>query len=185
MKELDKGGYEQLFREYYPALCRYATGIIGDPDDSEDIVQQVFVRLWNRRKEMDMNRAVSSYLYTSVRNTCINYIRDNRKFQSQELDIDIHLSEALPDKSDGPVHLYAEELEERIRVALLKLPEKSLVVFQMSRLENKKYKQIAEKLGITVKTVEAHMSRALRILREELRDYLLFLILALPGIGAF
>lgn len=179
MTKLDKSGYEQLFRQHYAALCRYGLSIIGDADQSEDIVQQVFVKLWNKRSEMDMSRSLKSYLFTSVRNACINYIRDTKKFQSEILDIEIYANDVASGFTDGATNLLAGELEQRIRSAMNKLPEKSLEVFQMSRTENLKYKEIAEKLGVTVKTVEAHMSKALKMLREELKDYLVFLILAM------
>lgn len=185
MKDLDKSGFEQLFREFYAPLCRYGVGIIGDSDQSEDIVQQAFVKMWNKREEMDLSRSLKSYLYTSVRNACINYIRDHKKFRSQVLDIDIYGTDTVSSFMDGDEILQADELTEKIRIALSKLPEKSREVFVMSRMEQMKYREIAEKLGVTVKTVEAHMSKALKILREELKDYLVIWLLLNYGFWIF
>jgi len=124
-----------------------------------------------------MTRSIKSYLYTSVRNACINHIRDNKKFRSSVLDVEIYGNDLSTAFEDGLEQLETEELAEKIQDALKQLPAKSLEVFKMSRMENMKYKEIAEHLGVTVKTVEAHMSKALRILREELKDYLILWIL--------
>lgn len=176
---LNKASFEDLFKQHYAALCRYAVGIIGDADQSEDVVQQSFVKMWNKRAEMDLSRSLKSYLYTSVRNSCINYLRDKKKFKSELLDIDIYASGMESGSTDALENMQAGELKEKIQKALAALPEKSREVFVMSRIEQMKYREIAEKLGVTQKTVEAHMSRALKILREELSDYLFLLLIAL------
>jgi RNA polymerase sigma-70 factor (ECF subfamily) len=176
MAHLDKSSFEELFRQHYAALCRYAVGIIGDSEQSEDIVQHSFVKMWNKRADMDLSRSLKSYLYTSVRNACINYIRDQKKFRSEFLDIEIYASDAVSAFTDGLERVQAGELQEKIQKALAALPDKSREVFVMSRIEQMKYREIAEKLGVKQKTVEAHMSRALKILREELSDYLFLLL---------
>ena len=177
MKILEKSEFEALFREHYKALCHFAFGMTADMDQAEDLVQQAFVKMWEKRHRLDPERSLKSYLNTSVRNGAINLIRDNRKFRNSILDVDIYqdaLAE-MPETVSG--NLMASDLAAKIRVVLKDLPEKSLEVFTLSRFEELKYKEIAERLGITVKTVEAHMTRALKILREELRDFLIVLIL--------
>ena len=176
MTFLDGNTYEKLFSEHYASLCRYANAMLKDMDQSEDIVQQAFIKLWNKREQMDLSRSVKSYLYTSVRNLSINYIRDQKKFQSSVLDVEIYQSGQAMSLGLDPGNLMADELAEKIERALAGLPEKSLEVFKLSRFENLRYREIAEKLGVTVKTVEAHMSKALKLLREELKDYLLLFI---------
>jgi RNA polymerase sigma-70 factor (ECF subfamily) len=182
MNDLNHNYYEKLFREHYEALCRFGLGMIGDPDQAEDIVQQAFIKLWNKRMEMDLSRSVKAYLYASVRNSCINHIRDNKKFRSRVLDIEIYGDENAPVIADGFQTLVAGELSNKIEAAFEKLPEKSKAVFMMSRLDRMKYREIAEKLGITEKTVEAHMSKALKILRIELKDYLILWFLLVYGL---
>ena len=174
---LEKPEFEILFRQHYQALCHFAFGLVADMDQAEDLVQQVFIGVWEKRAQMDPARSLKSYLYTSVRNRAINHIRNTRKFSSQILDSDIYGpgDPGLPATVTGD--LIAMELTEKIGKVLAEMPQKSLEVFQLSRFEGMKYKEISEKLGVTVKTVEAHMSRALKILRDELKDYLLLFIL--------
>jgi len=179
MKRLGKTVFEELFRQHYASLCHYAVSIMSDPEQSEDIVQKAFIKLWDRRSEMDMERSIKSYLYTMVRNASINFLRDKKKFSSSFLDLELFIQNNASGIVDGLENLQAEELSNKIQNAIEKLPEKSLEVFNLSRFEHLKYKEIAEKLNVTVKTVEAHMSRALKILREELKDYLvLWMVIA-------
>jgi len=168
--------FENMFKAYFEPLVHYANGIIGDMDNSKDIVQQVFTRLWQKREKMDLSRSVKSYLYMSVRNGSINHLRDNKKYQSSVLDIEIYAIGNVALISE-PNELYGKELTQKLKVILSMMPEKSRLVFEKSRFENKKYKEIAEELGVGTKTIEAHMSRALKILRTELKDYLITFII--------
>ncbi len=88
-QNLDKTLFEQLFREHFVQLCHFAQGFIYDLDEAKEIVQEVFTNLWLKRDEITTEKSIKSYLYTSVRNRCLNFIRDHKKFQSQLLDIDI------------------------------------------------------------------------------------------------
>ena len=171
--QLDKPAFELLFENYFEVLCRFAFGYIKDRDASQEIVQDVFINLWNKRETIDPDRQVKSYLYTSVKNRCLNYIRDNKKFRSFYLDVEVEME--IPDTNPD---LFSEnETKIKIENALDKLPEKCRQVFELSRFEEMKYKDIADNLGISVKTVEVQISKALRILREELKEFLMILIL--------
>lgn len=170
---MDKTQFEQLFRAHFQRLCSFARQYVADRDTAQDICQKVFVRLWEKRAEMDPDRSIASYLFTSVKNRCLNHIRDHKKYRSRLLDVecgdfDIGVTED---------HFVLGELQDRIEEALNALPAKCREVFELSRYEQKKYREIADHLGISQKTVEAHMSRALRSLRENLGDYLTFLLL--------
>jgi len=170
---LSKKEFEELFRLHYTFLCNFARQYVGESEAAEDLTQGVFVTLWEKREEIDPQRSIKSLLFTMVKNRCLNYLRDQKKFQSQVLDIeggDIDLGEE-------DLNLEAKELEARIEEALSQLPEKCRQVFEMSRYNGMKYKEIAEELDISPKTVEAHMSKAIKTLREGLQHYLLLLLI--------
>lgn len=168
----DKHAFESLFKGLFPALCAFAQKYISDLDTSKEIVHDSFINLWNKRDEIDPNRSVKSYLYTSVQNKCLNHIRDNKKFHTnlevESLDFKFH------NESDK---LVEQELEKKINDTIKMLPDKCQEVFLLNRFEELKYSEIADKLEISIKTVEAQMSKALKFLRENLVEYLTVLIL--------
>ena len=173
--KFDKPAFEQLFKSHFVHLCNFAQQYVSDMDSARDIVQKVFIRLWEQREQMDPNQSIRSYLFTSVKNRCLNHIRDQKKYRSSVLDVDIQDIDIAFEEDQMAV----EELQQKIDLALSKLPEKCRQVFEMSRFQHKKYQEIAEALDISKKTVEAHMSRALRSLREDLKDCMWVLILLL------
>ena len=161
-----------MFRTYFSSLCYFAQKYISDLDTSKEIVHNIFISIWEKRKEFDFEKPAKSYLFTSVYNRCMNYIRDQKKF------IDNESSEIMLEQGTiNNDHLEAAELESRIWKVINELPEKCREVFTLNRFEGLKYAEIAEKLNISIKTVEAHMSKALKIMREKLADYLTILIL--------
>lgn len=171
-----KRKFEVLFREHFTGLCFFARKYTGDLDAAKEIVHNVFLRIWENRREFEWEKPAKSYLFTSVYNRSLNYIRDNRKFVRQEAD---PAPGMIADTAGYSENLEAAELEARIKLALRRLPEKCRKVFELSRFEEKRYTEIAEQLDISLKTVETHMSKALHIIREELKDYLTVLILML------
>ena len=171
-----KRKFEILFREHFTGLCYFARKYTGDLDSAKEIVHNVFLRIWENRSEFEWEKPAKSYLFTSVYNRSLNFIRDNRKFISQENVPALHL---IADESAYSDNLETAELENRIKLTLQRLPEKCREVFELSRFEQKKYSEIAGQLKISVKTVETQMSKALHILREELKDYLTIIILIL------
>jgi RNA polymerase sigma-70 factor (ECF subfamily) len=134
------------------------------------------LRIWENRSDFEWEKPAKSYLFTSVYNRSLNYIRDNRKLIRQDNFQALHL---VADESAYSENLETAELESRIKQTLQRLPEKCRQVFELSRFEQKKYSEIAMQLNISVKTVETQMSKALHVLREELKDYLTILILML------
>lgn len=169
-----KQKFEDLFREHFTGLCYFAQKYLGDMDSSKDIVHSVFVKIWENRHEFEFEKPAKSYLFTSVYNRSMNFIRDHKKFAAAEND-EIH-SASLETGEFSDI-MEVAELEGRIKQAISKLPEKCRQVFELNRFEGKKYAEIAEHLNISVKTVENQMSKALRVMREELKDYLYILIL--------
>ncbi len=174
-KNLDKKLFEQLFRQYFGELCNFAKSFVNDEDSAKEITQNVFINLWQNKEKIDSDKSVKSYLFTSVRNRCLNHIRDNKKFRSNVLDVEI-TDYGTTFESDS---FSVSELETKISEALDKLPERCRQVFMLNRFEDLKYKEVAGKLNISVKTVEVQMSKALKILREELKDYIYVLLLLL------
>jgi RNA polymerase sigma-70 factor (ECF subfamily) len=168
--------FEKLFREHFKALCYFARKYLGDLDSSKEIVHSVFIRIWENRSQFDWDKPAKSYLFTSVYNRSMNFIRDNRKFAAGDPD---ELREEITDTAAFSDNMEVAELEDRIKSALQRLPEKCREVFEMNRFEGKKYAEIAGKLNISVKTVETQMSKALKILKDELKDYLVLFILFL------
>lgn len=163
--------FEAIFKEYFKALSFYSLKIVKDMDSAKEIVHSVFISLWEKRKELDYDSHLKSYLYTSVHNRSLNFIRDRAKFYKGDFsDIEI-ISENL--EKD----IFTAELESEITDAIASLPPRCSEIFKLSRYEGKKYKEIASDLGISVKTVEIQMSKALKILREKLKDYLPALLL--------
>jgi len=171
--------FEDLFKTYFQHLCSFAQQYVGDADAAQDICQKVFIRLWEKREEMDPKKAIKSYLFTSVKNRCLNYIRDHKKYRSQILDLDCGDFDLFSEED----HFAEEELKDKIEAALSTLPPKCRLVFEMSRYQQMKYNEIAEELDISQKTVEAHMSKAMKSLRQELKDYLFIFILIWGGMG--
>lgn len=165
---MDARQFESIFKTHFEGLCRFANRFLHDTDSSQEIVQDVFINLWQKRDTIDPEKQIRSYLFTSVKNRCLNHIRDNKKFRSYLLDVEIEMEIPVNDHD----MLVAEELKRRIQEAFEKLPPKCRQVFELSRFEEMKYKEIAERLKISVKTVEVQISKALRILRDELGELL-------------
>lgn len=145
---------------------------IGDLDESKNLVHDVFIAVWEKYEDLPEDTNFRSYLFTSTRNRCLNYIRDRKKVVPLEGTHEQGM--ASEDNS-----LEARELEKEIELAINTLPEKCRIVFEMSRYEDLKYAEIAEKMNISVKTVEAHMSKALSLLRKALVNFLSLLLFVL------
>lgn len=166
---LDESGFEYLFKTYFPSLKHFARKYVPDNDTAKEIAHDVFLNLWEKRNSLDSSSSLKSYLFTSVYNRCMNYIRDQRKFNKD----DQVFNRVEQEKQEIPYdHLETMELESRIIEALNNLPARCREIFMLSRFEGISYAEIAERLGLSVKTVETQMSKALKILREKLSEYL-------------
>lgn len=171
IKTGDTSAFEILFHRYYRFLCLYASSVIHDDDEGEEIVQEMFFRIWDKRNQLEIRSSVKNYLYRSVKNLCINYITHN-KIKSE------YTGKILSEwstREDGESY-FEPELAEKIEKYIDELPEKRKNIFRMSREAGLKYHEIAEQLGISVKTVEAQMGMALKMLRDKLKDYRAFVL---------
>lgn len=175
----DIRNFESLFRKYHGNLVIFASKFTTDIQDARDIVQDVFLNLWN--KPGFTPSSPGPYLFKAVKNKCLNHIRHQKTSDKPTEDLSRYIQEfesSLYLREENPLHSLLEtELEEKIQAAVNLLPEKCRQVFILSRKENLQNKEIAKKLGISVKAVEKHITKALAFLRKELKDYFLLLCL--------
>lgn len=170
-KEGDIHAFENLFRRYYGHLCSYANQTVNDPANAEEIVQEFFVRLWEKREQLSIETSVKNYFFRSIKNLCINAIQHDKIKAKYAQKIKAETENNYSDE-DGFVEL---ELSEKINESIQSLPEKRREIFRLSREEGLKYREIAEKLNVSVKTVETQMSLAIKFLRDKLKNYSAFL----------
>ncbi len=154
-------------------MAAFAKKYLNDIDLAKEIVHEAFLKLWEKRNELDTSKSIKSYLYTTVYNRSLNYIRDNKKFDKTEGKTEL-LERA--ESWDSSNQMIADEIQLKITQTLDELPEKCRQIFVMSRYEELKYREIAEKLSISVKTVETQMSKALKALRKNLAEYMTVLL---------
>lgn len=170
LKNSNQGVFEMVFNYYYSGLVVYADQIVKNTAVSEDIVQSVFMKLWETRHSLEI-RSFRSYFIQCVKNRCIDYLRSQEvknKFSHHHSDLPlVEMPEDLWTKTD---------LDEIIHQAIDKLPPRCREIFIMSRIDNLKTAEIAEKLDLSGRTVETQISKALKILRVELADYLTILV---------
>lgn len=157
--------FEALFRSSYTSLVNYAQTILKDRDTSEEIVQELFYVLWRDRKKIDIMNSVKGYLFRSVYNRCMHYLDHRRVVMKHANEFK---DQQYSDPDDPAEIMKYNELHEKIAIIIGKLPERCAKIFCMNRFEGLKYTEIAEKLEISVKTVEANMGKALKEFRKEL-----------------
>lgn len=171
----DQTAYRSLFEQYYVALCQFARRYIDDQETREDIVQDVFFTIWEKRKTISPTISARNYLVTCVRNLCLNYLRD----QGYKQDYETNIQKRIPAYVENQDDIYTlQELRELLDKTLAKLPPEYRLAFEMNRFENKSIEEIAEIMGVSDRTVKRYKSRAIEILKEELKDYLPLLMLA-------
>jgi RNA polymerase sigma-70 factor, ECF subfamily len=163
-----------LFKSNFKELCYFAIQYVKDSDAAKDIVQEVFFGLWQKKESIDLSKSVKTYLTSAVRNKSLNYIRDHKKFSETILESEIQYIKSDYKQGDRVVE---EELRKRILSSTEELPAKCREVFLLSRNENLKYQEIADRLHISVKTVETQMSKALQHFRIRLAEFITVLLI--------
>ena len=168
----DLGAYEELYKKYYIYLCFVAEHIVRNHADAEEIVSDVFVRLWNLKGKTEIISSVKAYLIRSVHNASLNFIEQNEKRLKSTESFSISDLRVLAWDSDYPLgRLYEKELQTILSNCINELPEACREIFLLSRDKALKYDEISARLGISVNTVKSQMKIALSRLRETVRNY--------------
>jgi RNA polymerase sigma-70 factor (ECF subfamily) len=172
----DENTFISLFKEYYVCLCAYSRRYVGRKDIAEEIVSETFFKIWENRERIEIHSSVKSYLFQAVANNSLLHLRKLRKeeriedyFTGTEGE-NIGFLEIAENRSDQS--LLMQELTRRIEDAINQLPPQQQTVFRLKRYEGKKNKEIADEMGLAVKTVEMHLSKAMLSMRDHLKDYL-------------
>jgi RNA polymerase sigma-70 factor (ECF subfamily) len=166
IKNGDKKSFELLFKAYYQSLCFYAMKFLGNNNDAEEIVQDVFINIWEKRNTMTDPLSVRNYLFGSVRNRSLNALKHRKIVDQHKLN---NLKTQIEQSNDD--FMQEVDLMKKINAQIDALPPRRREIFILSREYGLKYREIAEKLNISVKTVEAQMGEALKTLRENLNEY--------------
>ncbi|HYG52911.1 MAG TPA: RNA polymerase sigma-70 factor [Flavobacteriales bacterium] len=175
----DVKAFERIFKTYYQRLCNYACVLLKDKNESEEVVQQVFINIWNKRSVIEIETSLQSYLYRAVNNAGLNRLKQLNTQRAHRAQI---LYETAVNNESTSQTISKDELEKCLHSAVDRLPEQCRLTFQLSRFEGLKYQEIANELNVSVKTVENQVGKALKFLREELKEFLPLLLFYLPSI---
>jgi len=166
LQEGDTGAFQTIFESYYQQLVRYGISITDNLEVSRELVQDVFLKLWEKRRETKIKISIKAYLFTAVNNQALNWVRHQKIKRAYE-------NASLQDVMSGiqlPPRI-SPFLAEAIRKAIDELPDKALMVFTLTQVEGLAYKEAAKTLGISIKTIENQLARARKILQKKLRKY--------------
>ncbi|MDP3434699.1 MAG: RNA polymerase sigma-70 factor [Bacteroidota bacterium] len=173
LRKGDKKAYEAVYNEFFGVLYHLCLNYLHDEKVAEELVQDTFMKLWEIRETLNDQINIRNFLYTITKNNCLNYLRNQKislKHQENMKYLEMQFNYEALEKLGN--YLQFEELRNKIDEAISKLPAEVIETFKLSRFEELSYREIAEQQGISIKTVEARISKALRILRVELKDYL-------------
>jgi RNA polymerase sigma-70 factor (ECF subfamily) len=169
----DEPDFDQIYLDHYSALHHYALTLVNDSAVADEMIQDVFLKILEKREHVTIHTSLKAYLYRSVHNECMNYFKHHKvkqKYQS-------HTFHEMEKHTEHPLDkLQYREFEQRLQKSINDLPEQCRTVFQLSRFEELKYAEIATQLGISIKTVDNQMGKALKRLRLQLADYLPLLV---------
>lgn len=176
MRNGDENTFISLFEEYYVVLCAYSRRYVGRKDIAEEIVSETFFKIWENKKNVDIHTSIKSYLFQAVANNSLLHLRKLRKeekiedYFANEEGGNIGFTVIAENQSDQS--LLMQELTTRINDAISQLPKQQRTAFKLKRFEAKKNQEIADNMGIALKTVEMHLSKAMLTLKNDLKDYL-------------
>ena len=170
----DESSFERMFKAHYKALHAYASVILRDETVAEEIVQNMFLKLWEKRHQIGIQTSMKAYLYPCVYNDSLNHLKHLKVRANYET----YSGYAMKGETVHPAKdLAVKELERQLHDALNELPEQCRTIFQLSRFEEMKYREIADQLGLSIKTIEKQMGKALKALRLHLAEYLTIILL--------
>ena len=157
----DKEAFRLLYTKYFTPLCRFIFLYVQDEMEAEELATDIFVNVWERREELDFSLSLKAYLFQSARNKALNFLRDRKE------KVPLDFLESMPDAGGSQEEaLELEELQRLIEEAVCSLPKKCQMIFRKSREENKTYREIAEELDISSKTIETQISVAIKHIRN-------------------
>ena len=173
IKKSDTKSFELLFCRYHDQLCLYSYGLVADEAAAEEIVNDVFLKIWTKRNQIHINIGIKPYLFRCVFNACSDYLNQNHVIkQSINIEIDQQINKLVESNEEYIFNfLQSEEVEKDVLNAIEQLPERCKIIFCLSWFELLTYTEISERLNISVNTVKTQISRALDSLREQLRKY--------------
>lgn len=174
-KSGDQKAFEYIFKSFYSPLCLYASDLLRDDGLAQEIVQESFINFWEKRKNLEINQSLKSYLYRMVHNHCISYLRSDKTRQTKKTEFEetVKAEQKIIDAiSDDLVidQYFKSNIENVVEATIDNLPTQCKEVFLLSRFESLSHKEIAKKLDISVNTVKVHISKALRRLEEAMRN---------------
>ncbi len=167
IKEGDIAAFEQLFKSSYMSLLYYSISITGSKEISEEIIQELFYYIWKERDKLQIMSSLKGYLYKSVKNRSIQYLHSkcfNMQFKSSS-EVEMNTGE------DGESNMELKDLENVILKSMEMMPIRRAQIFRMHRFDKMSYSEIAEKLSLSIKTIEAEIGKALKTLRREVKKY--------------
>ncbi len=169
--QVNKGSvkaFEMIFKTYYVELSRFAVKYVGSTEQAEEIVQELFLTIWENREKLSITSSLKSYLYTSIKNRSLNYLKSAAvKYIQRQEEVSVHNH---PVSLDVEEYINYNELQHTIQKAVEKLPEKCRIIFTLSRQAGLSYQEIANELNLSIKTVEAQMGIALKRIRGDLSE---------------
>ncbi|MPQ46785.1 RNA polymerase sigma-70 factor [Marinifilum sp. N1E240] len=169
----DLNEFEKVFKQYYPMLCHYALKFVKDSSQAEEIVQELFCKLWEDRQKLNIHTSLKSYLYRATYLNSLQHLRKKGlKNQYKE-----YVKNSSSNNFQNNQLIEEKEIQSIIQNTLSNLPERCGKIFKMSRFEGLKYQEIADKLSISIKTVESNMGKALKAFRKNLKDYVSIIVL--------
>lgn len=172
----DKEAFKSLFNNYYPGLLFYANSIINDTDISKDLLQDIFLKIWEKHEEFSIQSSIKSYLYISLRNACLDFIKheqvkkkyiDNAFLELKEIELKFYDTMVISQNEK-----IFEDCIEEIKINIEKLPEQCKEIFKLSRFKGMKNKEIARHLNLSIRTIDTQIYRALKFLRQKLNKFL-------------
>lgn len=183
LKDGDERAYRALYDTHYEAFCLVALDLVKDYYIAETLVNDLIFSLWENRKAFEIHQSLRAYLVRGVRNRCLNYLEHSQRkeevYRSLHKQYDQNQSLYKLHQEDPFYQLLEKELDEQIKNAIQKLPELTRNIFLSSRHNGMTYEEIAKEQGLSVDSIKYHIKSALSKLREELQDYLLYLLLFL------
>ena len=173
LKQGSEKVFEKVFKDHFKSLHAYAYTFLKDDEQAEEVVQNVFCRIWEKRGQLKTDGSLKSYLYRAVHNESLNYL----KHQKVKASFHVYYADEMEQVQDhSSKNILANELEKHIQQAMNELPQQCRTIFQLSRFERLKYQQIADQMGLSVKTIENQMGKALKLMRIKLAEFLMIIL---------